>query len=330
MSSPLDERLFRKLSVYQDVVVAGQTVRSGYRDCTGRREILDPHLPPGGIFLDVGSNFGWFGLQLTHSRPGSVVASVEADERSAAVQRFVLESNAALRIALLTHRAGTAMARRFQTAGQRFNAVLWLSVLHWMADHREFLRTLGSIADRIFLEQPDPREAGAGVESIRREIGDIGSYLANLFPGRPSTCLARLPSHRDEQYLREIWLVAEPAGCTVQASPGLDAAALLDLAPGWPPRSWWLRELETVAQSGTTVSGIESSGGLRPRLAGENLLFSPAGLRLSGAAVLPETLAALRRAAGRIPENRAMSLGQSCYRRWRRLAGNAVRRLRNR
>jgi hypothetical protein len=314
--SPLDERLFRGLSVYQDVVIAGKTVRSGHRDCVTRWQVLNAHLPPAGTFLDVGSNFGWFGLQLVQSRPNCVVASVEADERSAAVQRVVLESNAAERIALLTHHAGATLARRFQTAGPRFNAVLCLSVLHWMADHREFLRTLGAIADRIFLEQPDPREAGAGVESIRREIGPIGPYLADLFPHRPSTCLARLPSHRNEEYLREIWLVAEPAGSAPQASPGLDAAALLDLAPGWPARSWWRKELETLPP-GEASAATE----------GQRVLFAPAGLRWAGVAGPPEDLAALRRAAGRIPEHRALPLFQSWYRHWRRRAGNLVRRL---
>ena len=69
------------------------------------------------------------------------------------------------------------MARRFAAAAQRLDAVLLLSVLHWIGDHREFLATLGPITGRFLIEQPDPREDGAGVDRIRREIGPIGDYL---------------------------------------------------------------------------------------------------------------------------------------------------------
>ena len=95
MQQRFDSRLLRGLSIYQDVVIDGQTLCRGTRDCSARWEILDPHLPHRGAILDVGSNFGWFGLQICRSRPDCVVASAEADLRSAAVQYEVLRSHAA-------------------------------------------------------------------------------------------------------------------------------------------------------------------------------------------------------------------------------------------
>jgi len=105
-------QLLKNLAVYQDVVVAGRTVRPGQRDCQGRWELLAEHLPRSGTILDVGSNFGWFGLQVCQTRPECVVASLEADLGSAEVQRQVLESNACQRVCLLTARAGARSARR--------------------------------------------------------------------------------------------------------------------------------------------------------------------------------------------------------------------------
>ena len=87
----------------------GPNLLHGHRDCMGRWEALAPHLPQAGTILDVGSNFGWFGLQICRTRPQCVVASVEADLRSAAVQRQVLQSHDATRICLLTARAGRPM-----------------------------------------------------------------------------------------------------------------------------------------------------------------------------------------------------------------------------
>ena len=73
--------------VYQDLVLDGKTVVTGRRDCLGRWSILEPYLPHAGSILDVGSNLGWFGLKICERFPRCVVASVEADERSAALQR---------------------------------------------------------------------------------------------------------------------------------------------------------------------------------------------------------------------------------------------------
>ena len=107
---------------------------TGARDCQGRWQAIAPHLPPLGTVLDVGSNFGWFGMQIAEHAPRAVIASVEADERSAAVQRRVLASHDERRVVLLTQSAGAVMARRFAAADTRFDAVLCLAVLHWIRE----------------------------------------------------------------------------------------------------------------------------------------------------------------------------------------------------
>lgn len=294
--------LLEGLSVYQDVVLDGRTVRRGHRDCPGRWDLIAEHLPRAGSILDVGSNFGWFGLQIAHTRPDCVVASLEADLRSAEVQRQVLHANDSHRVCLLTAPAGARLARRMSAAGQRFDAVLCLSVLHWMADHRNFMTELGRIAGRIVIEHPDPREEGAGVEQIRREIGPIDDYLAVMFPERPARRLALLPSHRGGQYPRELWLVAEPYGWPTDPSPGLDVEALLNCSPGWPPRSWWLQSL---ARSGGS---------------GKKCLLTAGGL-------LGDPTPAIRRRLNRVPEHAAFTRARRWKLKSRRILGGLLRRL---
>jgi hypothetical protein len=299
--------LLEGLSVYQDVVLDGRCVRRGHRDCPGRWELIAEHLPRAGSILDVGSNFGWFGLQIAQSRPDCVVASLEADLRSAEVQRRVLQANGCQRVCLLTARAGVSVVKRMAAAGQRFDGVLCLSVLHWMADHRPFLAELGKIAGRILIEQPDPREEGAGVESIRRAIGPIGHYLAGLFSDRPVRRLAQLPSHRGTEHPRELWLVAEPSDWPSEPSPGLDVQALLGCSPGWPPRSWWLESLPPISRGKAEVR----QG--RP-------LFTPAGLH-------GDPARAIRRRLKRLPEHAAFSPPRRLVLRVRRSLGNLLRRV---
>lgn len=243
MPAMLDPKLFDGLSVYQDVVLAGQTVRSGVRDCHQRWRVIEPHLPAAGAFLDIGSNFGWFGLKICESRPGAVVASVEADSRSALIQRRILASHEHRRIALLTDRADRRLVARFASAGQRFDAALCLSILHWIPDHQAFLARLGQIAARIVIEYPHPDEADAGSTKIRAEIGDLADYLKRLFPHRPVEQIGDCASHLSSHYRRPIWLVGE-AGLTPVGESGLEVTSMLESGLSWPPRSWWLNSLE--------------------------------------------------------------------------------------
>lgn len=309
----INPKLLRGLSVYQDIVLAGQTVLRGQRDCQARWEAMEPHLPAAATILDVGANFGWFGWNICRTRPECVVASVEADPRSAAVQRQVLASNELRRVCLLTDRAGVRMARRFTAAGQRFDAVLCLSVLHWIADHRSFLTALAPITGRFLIEQPDPREAGAGVARLRSEIGPMDRYLAEVFPDRPITCVATWPSHRESPYPRNLWLVGEPAGWPVAPSPGLDAEALLDLHPGWPERSWWRSQLKTSTdpQPGRWI-------------------LSPGGLQRIEGAGHDAGAARLRRKANGVPESHAFGWKRAWWLRMRRWAGALLRACRPR
>jgi len=314
MSNSSKPEWLQGVAVYQDVVLDGQTAYAGSRDCQGAWEAIAPHLTPCGTVLDVGSNFGWFGLQVCKAAPDCVVASVEADELSATVQRRVLQSNSSERICLLTCRAGVTMARRFAAAGQRFDAVLCLAVLHWMADHRKFLSTLGPISRRLFIEQPDPAETGAGVERIRRAIGPIGPYLQNLFPDRPVRFLARLRSPREGGFARELWLVDEPTGWPAAPVQSLDLAALLHMSPSWPPRSWWEGQLRACAAT------LGPAGPMPPRI-----VLAPGGLQTDGHQAGTRSIAQLQRLVRRIPEDRLLRPMQQWYRRSRRLAGRVLR-----
>ncbi|MBI3468295.1 MAG: hypothetical protein HY000_35270 [Planctomycetes bacterium] len=299
----------RTVSVYQDVVVAGQTISTGRRDCKGRWQAIAPHFPTSGAVLDIGSNFGWFGLRACETSRRLVVASVEADEGSAAIQRHVLESHRHERIVLLTRRAGIAMAREFAAAGQRFEAVLCLSVLHWMPDHEPFLLALGALSRKIFVELPSPDEDGAGVSEIRRQIGEAGDYLQRLFPERRRVRLAQTASHRKASHPREIWL-AEQIGHPASHSPGLDVSALLRLSPSWPPQSWWRRQIDRVWLENT------------PDLGGARLVLSPDGVTWSPAQAgqAQPSLPRIKRQVAGLPETRLFSRRDWIARRIRGIA----------
>lgn len=247
MPLTLTPRLLNGISVYQDVLLAGRVAHRGERDCSRRWQLIDSYLPRTGAILDIGANFGWFGLNIVQSRPQCLVVSAEADMRSARVQHAVLQSHRASstarladaeRIILVTRRLTANRMTPWRRSGQQFSAVLCLNVLHWMRDHAALLQSLEAIAGRIFVEYPDPAEQGAGIERVRREIGPIGAYLSRLFPARAVICLGMLDSHRAMAPPRTLWMVDYPAGW-IPAAAELEVENLFRLNPVWPPPDAW-------------------------------------------------------------------------------------------
>lgn len=310
MTATLSPRLLCGISVYQDVVLDGRTVQPGARDCEERWKLIAPHLADATTLLDVGSNFGWFGLRACRENERLVVASVEADLRSAAVQRHALRSHGHARVCLLTDPAGAPFVERFAAAGQRFDAALCLNVLHWMRDPRCFIARLGAVAGRIIVEHPDPDEEGAGVAAIRRKIGPIGRYLAWLFPDRGIEQLGEVRCHRAEGRGRQVWLVDRPRGWR-RSEEGLDAAALLASGLSWPPRSWWQAEL-AATRCGDVPRGPSRHSSSPP-------LLTANGLSTTGAVHVAD-FAALQRSASTLPEESLLTQYGHCRRHVRRAA----------
>lgn len=269
---------FEGLSVYQDVLAAGMVVRPGQRDCTARWRLILPHLPRSGVVLDVGANFGWFGIQTAMGRPECLVLSAEADERSARVQRRALESYAAAgraeaeRIVLLTRRLVPRLVYELTAHGPPLAAALCLSVLHWMPEHRAFVQALGASSDRLFVEHPHRDELGAGDRAICAEIGDMAEYLRKLLPQHDVVLLGRTPCHRQPGLERPLWLAIRKSlrpeeEIAVPRPVAIDAAALARCEPSWPPQSVWRRALRRGAEPdvrlGVPTGAMRTGWGLR-------------------------------------------------------------------
>lgn len=251
------DELLAGVSVYQDVVVKRRVIRPGVCDCGARWRLIAPSLAGAKTLLDVGSNFGWFGQRFCEQEPRGVVCSMEADPRSATVQRAVLEANRRFRMALLVWPARRRLLARWRKRGQRYDAALCLNVLHWMRDGVGFLATLGKIADRIVIELPHPEEDDAGHARARRKLGRADELLARLFPAAPRRMLGEVPSHLRPELKRELWLVEPGADRPPPSLDGIPVRSLLEAGLSWPPSSWWRKQLIMPcdeAPGGVTVS----------------------------------------------------------------------------
>lgn len=289
------------IGLYQDVVVDGAVVGRGARDCAARWALIEPHVPACATVLDVGSNFGWYGLRTAQARAGAVVASFEADERSGLVQREVLRSHGETRVALLTRTFRAATLRRMAARGQRFDVVYLLAVLHWLPDFTEILALIDGMSGHVFVEHPAGDETDVGRPEVMRAIGDIETCLRRAFARRDVRSLGEAPGLTAEQR-RTIWHVRPAPGWNPSTRAALDAAALVEEQPLWPPRSWWRQPSEL------------NTGEQPPQLTSGGLVGTPSR--------------ELARRIDRLPEDYHLRAAKRIYRAARRTAGSWWRRCR--
>lgn len=315
------------ISVYQDIVLAGQTVREGVRPSAERWRLVEPWVPRRGAVLDVGSNFGWFPWAIAQARPEMVVASVEGDLRTARVQRAVLASHQAERIALLTRRADARWASELAAAGQRLDLSLCLAVLHWMPDHAEFLRRLGAISASLIVEFPAADERGAGLATACRAMADPTAYLEQVLPGRPHRLLGWAANPRQPDCTRPLWWIGPPEGCEPRPAAGLCLEGLLTSRPSWPPRSWWLAALNRAGRRPASESDPASRPGTQASPEGSaaergvpRWWLTPCGIESTGIAD-HRAKRRLARALRRLPEQTLLPPGELVYRRLRAAVG---------
>lgn len=297
------------LCVYQQVVIDGQVVGHGARACEDRWQLIEPHLPcETHAILDVGSNFGWFGLRACERFPRTVVASMEADLRSAEVQRTILAAHEHQRICLLTQTVKAAGLRSWADAGQRFDAAFVMAVLHWMPDHLEVLAELGRMAHQLFIEVPEPDETAVGLEYVRNQIGRAEEYLPAQFPGRAVECLGEVDSPMGIAFSRRLWRIGPDLSRGHDDSVGLDVTSLLPWRPSWPSRSWWEQQIAENMHA-----DVEESN------SGKNLTFSANGLQ--GVDDLsPAEITYWKRRVARFPEKYLDNRAWLLWRRARRAA----------
>jgi SAM-dependent methyltransferase len=171
------------------------------RDVLERWELLEPLLPYRGVMVDVGSNYGWFGLRACMSRPELHVISVEPDVDCLSVQSDLVEEHELWdRMHLFSE-----PLEGFWVADivDRVDLVLMLSVLHWFADPERVVREAAAVSDRIVFDYPDIGNTAAHNRGGRAYIGHIVDWLNGLRLGDVQV-VGRVPHHVSEH---DSWLV---------------------------------------------------------------------------------------------------------------------------
>jgi hypothetical protein len=149
--------------MYQDRWADGTVVRSGYRECGGRYELIRravAALPAGFRVLDVGAAEGYFALRLADEYLADVVAVEPRPSRDRG-----------------RHPRVRWVTADFTRSLGSFDVVLGLSVLHHIRGWRETLVLLVASASRlVLLETPHPHER-LKVAVARKELAAIDQAI---------------------------------------------------------------------------------------------------------------------------------------------------------
>ncbi|EAW36727.1 glycosyltransferase [Lyngbya sp. PCC 8106] len=155
------ENLINNLpEVYQSIYVKGNLIRQGVRQNEWERlEVIKNYIKPGQTILDVGSNVGFFTIQLAKLFPENVFLSVEKQPSYAKLQAELLKIEQLENIILVQSDISIDWLVQANQACTYFDVTLLLSVLHHMEDAEQFLSEISKLSRALLIEMPHPDES---------------------------------------------------------------------------------------------------------------------------------------------------------------------------
>lgn len=155
------DRLTKVPQQYQDIVVNGEVITSGVRECDKRYEKLKPLIKKYSrpiTVLDLGAAEGYFSFRIAHDFDASCVmveAGYSANWNSAQKLKELCKLNDKLsNIVLLDQRISKDVLLKLSKC-EHFDVILAFNILHHIpGNKKELLSILTSMGDHVFLETP--------------------------------------------------------------------------------------------------------------------------------------------------------------------------------
>jgi len=156
--------------IYQPIYLQGELIREGVRQNDWERlEVIKKLIKPGQTVLDIGSNVGFFTIELAKIFPENVFVSVEKQVSYAKLQKELLQVEKLTNVILINSEVTVEWLKAASQACTYFDVTLLLSVLHHMKDASEFLQELSKISKSLIIELPNPNESKVCGKEILRE-----------------------------------------------------------------------------------------------------------------------------------------------------------------
>ena len=146
--------------VYQSIYLGKELVREGLRQNDWERlEVIKDYIKPGQTILDVGSNVGFFTINLAKMFPDNVFVSVEKQYSYARLQAELIKLEGVKNVILINSVVTSDWLIKASQSCTYFDVTLLLSVLHHIEDAEYFLAELNKISKSFIIELPHPDES---------------------------------------------------------------------------------------------------------------------------------------------------------------------------
>jgi len=159
----------RKVENYQTIQLDNGICIDGKRTVYDRWEFIEPIIA-GGLYVDVGSNFGGFTRYIA-KKPGTVVVSFEANPWAAKIQKWTLEEEGLDNVILINGPLQTAFFLDWMRCVELIDGILFMSILHhFPVTHAlSIWKAARNNIPNVFWELPNPSDGAAcGRETFQK------------------------------------------------------------------------------------------------------------------------------------------------------------------
>ncbi|MEH2081151.1 MAG: glycosyltransferase [Nostoc sp.] len=167
------EKLIDNLpEVYQSICLHGQLIREGVRaNDFERLEVIKNYIKPKQTILDIGSNVGFFTINLAKLFPENVFVSIEREYSYARLQQELIQLEGVNNVILVHSEVTTEWLYKATQACVYFDVTLLLSILHHIPDAEIFLTELNKISKSFIIELPHPDESKVcGKDVLKKQL----------------------------------------------------------------------------------------------------------------------------------------------------------------
>jgi len=191
---------------YQDIVVNGETIVKGWRDCDERWSIISKYIKNNQSIVDIGSHFGYFEAQIVKAYPGNFVWSIEAGDDRAHVQELMLAENNLRNVILSKHAITMNDLLALVRSCESFDTILCLSTIHYFPPEQipQILWLFGQLAPNLIIEFPSPEEIDVAEKQTVDMLGDPMRMLGLAFDSVIK--IGESTSPKDKSIKRSIYL----------------------------------------------------------------------------------------------------------------------------
>jgi len=180
---------------------------TGERDCTERWDLIKKELPSNGVVLDVGSAEGYFTKCIAEQTNNLAVSVVSRQQHRRTQARWCMNKDYEEKEKKKKKHIDFETIELLGKTPEWFDAILLLSILHWIKDATECLKILSTLGGVLIIELPNLDDPKAGGQKFLREIkkyGTMENYLRSVTQ-REVRKLGTVKAHTSKT--RDIWIV---------------------------------------------------------------------------------------------------------------------------